>query len=350
MTTAEPTSIATVPALMRAAVARRYGTPGNVVVEQIPVPEAKRTEVLVRVEASSLNALDWHFLTGTPYLIRIVGGVVRPRRKVPGADVAGTVVGVGPDVTRFAPGDRVFGETPGGGCGEYLTVDETHLGALPDGVSATDAAATPVAGLTALQALRTHAAVRPGEHVLVNGAAGGVGTYTVQIAIAIALDARATAVCSTDTVEMVRSLGAERVVDYTGEDFTELETRFDVMIDNVGNRSADEILPLLAAKGHYVAVSGPKENKWCGPMLHIARLAWRFRRESQTLHQFTASPDADDMLTLSQFLESRPGRAAGTARDRPRRDRRRSRRDRYGSRGRQDHRDSGRESLIPMAA
>jgi NADPH:quinone reductase-like Zn-dependent oxidoreductase len=303
MTTTESYSAATVPAMMRAAVARRYGTPGNVVVEQIPVPEAKRTEVLVRVEASSLNALDWHFLTGTPYLIRIVGGVVRPRRKVPGADVAGTVVGVGPDVTRFAPGDRVFGETPGGGCGEYLTVDETHLGALPDGVSATDAAATPVAGLTALQALRTHAAVRPGEHVLVNGAAGGVGTYTVQIAIA--LGARVTAVCSTGNVEMVRSLGADRVVDYTCEDFTELETRFDVMVDNVGNRSADEILPLLAAKGRYVAVSGPKENKWFGPMPHIARLALRFRRESQTLHQFTASPDADDMLTLSQFLESR---------------------------------------------
>lgn len=303
MTTTEPNSTATVPATMQAAVARRYGTPGNVVVEQIPVPEARRTEVLVRVEASSLNALDWHFLTGTPYLIRIVGGVVRPRRKVPGADVAGTVVGAGPDVTRFAPGDRVFGETRGGGCGEYLTVDETHLGALPDGVSATDAAATPVAGLTALQALRTHAAVRPGENVLVNGAAGGVGTYTVQIAIA--LGARVTAVCSTGNVEMVRSLGADRVVDYTCEDFAELETRFDVMVDNVGNRSADEILPLLTAKGRYVAVSGPKENKWFGPMLHIARLAWRFRRESQTLHQFTASPDADDMLTLSQFLESR---------------------------------------------
>ncbi len=291
-----------VPATMPAVVARSYGEADVLAIDEVPVPVPGEGEMLVNVEASSLNALDWHFLTGTPYLLRIAGGVRRPKRRIPGADVAGTVVAVGAGVTGFSVGDDVFGECEGGGCAPFLVVDATHVAPKPDNVPFQTAGATPVAGLTAIQALRTHAAVQPGERVLINGAAGGVGTFAVQIAKA--LGAEVTAVCSAGNVDMVRALGADTVIDYTTDDFAARGDRFDVMMDNVGNRTPKECLRVLQPDGRYVVISGPKKNRWLGPVPHIARKALAFWRASQTFHQFTASPNVEDLTFLGEALAS----------------------------------------------
>ena len=291
---------ADLPMTMRAVVAHGYGETDVLRIEEVAVPRPAAGEILVQVETSSLNALDWHFLTGTPYLLRIANGFRRPRRKIPGADVAGTVVATGSGVTRFAPGDAVFGECKGGGCASYLAVDASSVVVKPAGVSFESAGATPVAGLTALQGLRTHGSVQPGDRVLINGAAGGVGTFAVQIAKA--LGAEVTAVCSTGNVEMVRSLGADSVIDYTTDDFVEGGERFDVMLDNVGNRTPVECLSVLRPDARYIAVSGPKTNRWLGPIPHLLRTASAFRRADPTFRQFTASPVDTDLISLGEML------------------------------------------------
>ena len=290
------------PDTMRAVVARRYGTAEVLAVEEVPVPSPGRGEILVAVEASSLNALDWRLLTGTPYLVRLTNGLRRPRHPVPGADVAGRVVAVGAGVTRFRVGDGVFGESRGGGCSSHLTVDAEHVAAVPDAVSWRDAGTTPVAGLTALQGLRTRGRVQPGDHVLVNGAAGGVGTFAVQVAKA--LGAEVTAVTSSRNVELVRSLGADTVVDYGATDFTTLGRRFDVLFDVVGNRTAAECLRLLRPDGRLVAVSGPMTNRWLGPVPHLVRTGLAVRRAEASFHQFTAAPVAEDLAFLGTLLAS----------------------------------------------
>ncbi len=290
------------PKTMRAAVARRYGTPDVVAIEEITVPTPGADDVLVHVEASSLNALDWHFLTGTPYMLRLMNGLRRPKRIVPGADVAGTVVAVGAQVTTFEPGDLVFGECGGGGCSPYLKVAAKHVVKMPTGVSFEAAAATPAAGLTAVQGVRTKADLQPGERVLINGAAGGVGTFAVQIAKA--LGAEVTGVCSTRNVDMVRAIGADEVIDYTNDDFVSGGARFDVMLDNVGSRTPQENLSVLKPAGRYISVSGPKENLWLDPMRYSARMWWACKRSSQSFAQFVASANADDLAFLGELLAS----------------------------------------------
>ena len=289
-----------IPIVMKAVTGRTYGTQDVLRIEELPIPEPGDDEVLIRVMASSLNALDWHFVTGTPYFMRLMVGLTRPKRIVPGSDVAGTVVAVGSAVDDLSVGDRVFGETNGGGCGEYLATKAASVARIPADVSFESAAATPVAGLTAIQALRTHAAVQPGDRVLINGAAGGVGTYAVQIARA--LGARVTAVCSTRNVEMVEAIGANRVVDYTREDFVADGRLYDVMMDNVGNRPPRDVISVLAPGARYVAVSGPKKNRLLGPVPHIARMALAFLRTDHSFHQFTASPNRQDLDLLAAML------------------------------------------------
>ncbi len=293
-------AMSAVPTTMRAAVAHGYGTADVLSVDNVAVPTPRRGELLVRVEGSSLNALDWRYLTGTPYLIRLSNGLRRSKRTIPGADVAGTVVATGLGVDAFRPGDAVFGESDGGGCASYLTVDAAHVVAKPAEVSFEAAGATPVAGLTALQAVRTHGSVRPGEHVLINGAAGGVGTFAVQIAKA--LGAEVTAVCSRGNVDLVRSLGADTVIDYTTDDFVEGGARFDVMLDNVGNRTPAECLAVLRSGARFVAVSGPMTNRWLGPVPHMVRTALALRRADPSFHQFTASPVEADLVFLGELL------------------------------------------------
>ncbi len=298
-TTPEST-VPRLPATMAAVTARDYGGPEVLAAEELPVPTPQAGELLVEVRASSLNALDWHFLTGTPYLMRLMFGMRRPKRFVRGADVAGVVVALGEGVTRFAVGDSVFGEGPGGGCAQYLTVDASSVVAIPDGVSFENAGATPVAGLTAVQGLRTHGDLQTGERVLINGAAGGVGTMAVQVAKA--LGAHVTAVCSTRNVDMVRSLGADEVIDYTGNDFVAGGARFDVMLDNVGNRHPREVRSVMLAGGRYVAVSGPKANKWVDPLPYLVRARLAFVRSDASFHQFTAEADHDDLTFLGELL------------------------------------------------
>ncbi len=290
----------TVPTTMRAVTARTYGGPEVLAVEELPVPRPGDGQILVHIAASSLNALDWHFVTGTPYFMRVIAGLRRPKRVIPGADVAGTVAAVGSGVDDFAVGDRVFGETNGGGFAHYGAFKTGEIAHLPAGVTFEAAGATPVAGLTAIQALRTHADVQPGESVLINGAAGGVGTFAVQIAKA--LGGRVTAVCSGRKVEMIRALGADRVIDYTKEDFVAIGERYDVMMDNVGNRKPAECMQVLKPTARYVVVSGPKKNRWLGPVPSIIRSALAFRRTDISFHQFTAHCNRDDLDLLGAML------------------------------------------------
>ena len=255
----------------------------------------------MQVAATSLNALDWHYLTGTPYFLRIVAGVRRPKRTIPGADIAGTVVATGPGVSEPSVGDAVFGEGDGGGgCAAFVAVPADRLVPKPPAVSFESAAATPVAALTALQGLVTHGALQPGERVLINGAAGGVGTFAVQLASA--LGAEVTAVCSTRNVDMVRSLGAEEVIDYTRDDVVDGGARFDVVFDNVGNRTPPELMTLLRPSARYVVITGPKTNRWLGPVPQLARARWAFRRADASFHQFIESMDRDDLTYLGELL------------------------------------------------
>jgi NADPH:quinone reductase-like Zn-dependent oxidoreductase len=287
---------------MRAVVARRYGTPDEMHIETVPVPTPAEGQVLVQVEASSLNALDWHFVTGSPYFMRMMAGLRRPKRLIHGADIAGTIVEVGAGVEQFSVGQRVFGVGDGGGLARFAILGVTSMAVIPEGVSFQAAAATPIAGLTAVQALRTHGATRPGDHVLVNGAGGGVGTFAVQIAKA--LGAEVTAVCSTGKVDMVRALGADHVVDYTRDDFVSGGARFDVMLDNAGNRTPAECVSVMRPGGRYVAITGPKKNRWLGPVPHMLRTALKFRRADASFHQFTAAANTEDLTYLGELLDN----------------------------------------------
>ena len=285
---------------MRAVVARRYGTPDVMSLETVATPSPAEGELLVKVEASSLNALDWHFLTGSPYFMRMMSGLRRPKRLVHGADIAGTIVALGAGVDQFAVGQRVFGISEGGGLAEYAALAAKNLVVIPEGVSAEAAAATPLAGVTALQAVRTHGSVQVGDHVLVNGAAGGVGTFAVQIAKA--LGAHVTAVCSTGKVDMVRALGADEVIDYTKDDFVAGGARFDVMLDNAGNRTPADCISVLRPGARYVVITGPKKNRWLGPVPHMLWTGIKFRRADASFHQFTASGNGEDLAFLAGLL------------------------------------------------
>jgi NADPH:quinone reductase-like Zn-dependent oxidoreductase len=219
------------PATMRAAVQHRYGPPSVLEVREVGIPSPGRGDVLVRVHAAAVHPGDYFVMTGEPYVVRLVFGLRRPRHGIPGRDLAGVVAAVGGDVTTLRPGDEVFGWSTTGTLAEYACVPADHLASLPANLSVVAAAAVPTSALTALQALRRIADVRPGQAVLVTGASGGVGSFAVQIAKA--LGAEVTGVCSTGNVELVRSLGADHVVDYRTTDFTRAETRYDVILDNV---------------------------------------------------------------------------------------------------------------------
>ncbi|MEO7006024.1 MAG: NAD(P)-dependent alcohol dehydrogenase [Terrimesophilobacter sp.] len=294
---------ARIPAKMLAVVARRYGGSEVLAIESVPVPAPAPGQLLVSVRASSANALDWHFLSGTPYFMRLIAGLWKPKRLIQGADVAGIVEAVGTGVGGFHIGDAVFGESGGGGFARYATVDAADVVALPQGVNFAAAGATPVAGLTALQGLRTHGALRAGDRVLINGAAGGVGTFAIQIAQALGAG-EITAVCSTNNVDQARALGATRVIDYCRDDFVTAAGEYDVILDMVGNKTATEILSILASRGRYVAVSGPMTNRWLGPLPHLVRTRFAFRRAQPSFHQFTAAATAEDLTFLAELLAS----------------------------------------------
>ena len=241
---------------MRAIVYRHYGPPEVLKCEEIAKPAAADDEVLIKVRAASVNPLDWRLMTGKPLLGRLMTGGLRKPKLRPGVDVAGRIEAVGKRVTQFKPGDEVFGNCRGA-FAEYACTKESALALKPRNSTFEEAASVPVAAFTALQGLRTTAALQPGHRVLINGAAGGVGTFAVQIAKW--LGAEITAVCSTRNVDMVRSIGANHVIDYTQEDFTTRIERYDVIFDCVGNHTFSECRRVLAANGKVVVVGTSKE-------------------------------------------------------------------------------------------
>jgi len=285
----------------------RYGPSDVLELREIDVPAVGDDEVLVRVRAASVNPLDWHFMRGTPYLVRALAGLSRPRASAArlGADMAGSVEAVGKNVTEFRPGDEVFGGLDDRGTlAEYISI--RHDGvvlAKPADLTFEQAASVPVAAVTALQALRDKGRVRPGHKVLVNGASGGVGTFAVQIAKAFG--AEVTGVCSTANVEMVASIGADQVIDYTREDFTRAGRLYDLLVDIAGNRTLPETRRVLVPKGVLVAVGGPNKGRWIGPLGRSVRMAALSPAVSQRMvFFFLAHQNKDDLAVLRELLET----------------------------------------------
>ncbi|HZP48499.1 MAG TPA: NAD(P)-dependent alcohol dehydrogenase [Vicinamibacterales bacterium] len=283
---------------MRAVRHRAYGGPEVLRVENVDVPVPAADEVLIRVHAASVNPLDWHLMRGTPYLMRVQSGLAAPRDPRFGVDVAGRVESVGARVTQFAIGDEVFG-TVRGSFAEYASGSTRSLARKPASVSFEHAAAAGVAAITALQAVRDNGRVRPGERVLVNGAAGGVGTFAVQIARW--LGAEVTAVCSARNIDLVRSLGAARAIDYTRDDFTVGADRFDAIIDTVGGQPLRACRRVLTPRGRYVIVGGPP-GRWLAPFDRALRAAVLSRVGSQELGLVMVRASRDDFATLADLL------------------------------------------------
>jgi NADPH:quinone reductase-like Zn-dependent oxidoreductase len=287
---------------MTAIVHPRYGTPDVLALEEVERPVPGAGEVLVRVHAANASIGDHHVVTGKPYLIRLTpyGGLPRPKHRVPGTTMAGTVVAAGADVTGFRPGDEVFGEAKRGAFAEYIVVPANLIAPKPANLSFEEAAATPWA-ITALQGLRDAGRLQAGQKVLINGASGGQGTWAVQLAKA--LGAHVTAVCSTRNVEMVRGLGADEVIDYTKDDFAAGGARFDLMLDLVGNRSLSDCRRAIVKRGTYVACSGGGGD-WIGPMFRILGVMLLGLFTRQRLKSFIVEPNQSDLLFVKELVEA----------------------------------------------
>ncbi len=285
---------------MRAIVCNTYGV---LELQEIDKPDITDDGVLVRVHASSVNPADRYSTLGTPYVARPTMGLLKPRTNRVGTDFAGTVEAVGKDVTEFRPGDEVFGGKSGA-YAEYVCVPQDRaVVPKPADVTFEQAAAVPVAALTALQGLRDKGQVRPGHKVLINGASGGVGTFAVQIAKA--LGAEVTGVCSTRNVDLVRSLGADHVIDYAHEDFTRSDRRYDVMFDVAGSRSWSECRRVLEPHAILVIVGAPKGNRLIGPLSHIVKVRLAAAvRGSQKAVFFIAKFNKPDLEALRELLEA----------------------------------------------
>ena len=285
---------------MRAILHQRYGRPDVLELRDVDKPTIGDEQVLVRVHASSVNPVEWYGVSG-PYFARIGNGMRRPKDQTVGADLAGTVEAVGRDVQELQPGDEVFGVS-GGSWAEYTIARENRLAKKPSNLSFEEAAAVPVAAVTALQALRDKGQVQPGQKVLVNGASGGVGTFAVQLAKLFG--AEVTAVCSTGNVEQARSLGADRVVDYTKEDFTTLGVQHDLMLDIAGSRSFLDCRKVLTPEAIVVLIGGRMTYRGLGPLPHLGATILKSRFRSQTVTFFVAKVTTGDLTYLADLLEA----------------------------------------------
>jgi NADPH:quinone reductase-like Zn-dependent oxidoreductase len=284
---------------MKAFVYHQYGSPDVLRLEEVEKPEAGEGQVLVRVRAASVNPADWYSLAGLP-IGRPSTGLLRPKNPRLGTDYAGVVEAVGPNVTQFRVGDEVFGGRSGA-FAEYVSAREERAIVLkPANLTFEQAAAVPIAALTALQGLRDHGQIKPGQQVLINGAAGGVGTYAVQLAKW--LGAEVTGVCSPRNVDLVRSLGADQVVDYTSEDFTHGGRRYDLLLDIAGSRSWAECRRVLKPEARFVIVGGPKNNPWIGPLAHVIKLRLGALGASQTVKFFITNLNKADLTTMQELL------------------------------------------------
>ncbi|MEJ3744580.1 NAD(P)-dependent alcohol dehydrogenase [Actinomycetes bacterium KLBMP 9797] len=291
---------------MKAIIRDRYGAPDVLRLGEVAKPVPAPNEVLVRVRAVSLNARDWHFLRGDPYAARLFEpslGITRPKRPILGTDFAGTVEAVGAGVSRLRPGDDVYGEVHSA-FAEYVCAPVDVVDVKPANLTFEQAAAVPLAGNTALMGIRDAARIQAGERILVNGASGGVGTFAVQIAKLFG--AEVTAVCSTRNVDLVRSLGADRVVDYTREDFTRDARRYDVVFDLVGNRSLTEFRRALTPAGTLVLSGGGVSNggSLLGPIALLLRATAISRFVRHRLAPLPAVPSTANLATLRELIES----------------------------------------------
>ncbi len=286
---------------MKAIIATKYGSPDVLELREVEKPTPKPNEVLVKIEAAAVNAGDWHLLRADPFLIRFMYGLTAPKHPILGSDMAGTVEAVGTDVTQFQPGDEVFGDLSGSGFGafaEYATAPENRLAHKPAGLTFEEAAAVPVAAVTALQALRDHGQIAPGKKVLINGASGGVGTYAVQIAKA--LGAEVTGVCSTGKMEMVRSLGADHVIDYTQEDFTKNGQRYDLILAANGYQPLSAYERALSPQGIYVMSGGATAQMFQAMLLGPLKS----KKGGKKMGNLLVEPTQADLLFMKELLET----------------------------------------------
>ena len=286
---------------MRAIVYHTYGSPDVLKLEEVEKPTPKDDEILVKVYAASVNALDWHLLRADPFLARLNSGLLKPKHQILGADVAGRVEAVGRNVKQFQTGDEVFGdifESGLGGFAEYVSAHEDAWVSKPTNLTFDEVAAVPVAALTALQGLRDKGQIQPGQKVLINGASGGVGTFAVQIAKAFG--AEVTAVCSTRNVDMARSLGADQVIDYTKEDFTKKEQRYDLILAVNGYHPILDYKRALSPKGRYVMTGGNMaqfgQAMLLGPVISMTG--------SNKMGNFLAKANHKDLVFIKELLEA----------------------------------------------
>src|SRR5947207_4120957 len=287
---------------MKAIVQDKYGSPHVLELREIDKPQPLDGEVLVRVHAAAVNTADWIALTGRPYAARLAFGFFRPKLRIPGIAMAGRVAAVGKAVTQFNAGDEVFGEVHSA-YAEYVCVGADRIGPKPTNLTCEQAAAVPLAAITALQGLRDKARVQPGHKVLINGASGGVGTFALQIAKA--LGAEVTAVCSTRNVDIARSLGADHVIDYVREDFTQSRTRFDAILDLAGSRSLSDCVKLLAPAGVYVSSGGGSSDggSLVGPLGLMIRAMVLSPLVRQRIRILMAKPSRQNLATLRKLAE-----------------------------------------------
>ena len=286
---------------MKAAVYTRYGPPDVLQILDAAKPVPKDNEVLIRVRAASVNPYDWHFMRGTPYPLRIVAGLRKPKDTRLGADVAGQVEAVGKNVTEFKPGDAVFGICKGA-FAEYACASASAVAFKPANVTFEQAAAVPIAAFTALQALRNKGLIHPEQKVLINGAAGGVGTFAVQIAKSFG--AEVTGVCSTRNLEMVRSIGAKHVIDYTKEDFTRGAQHYDLILDCMGNHSLLACGRVLQPKGLYLQVGGSTGAWMMGVLARLVAMRIFSTFVTQKWAFVGAKPSKDDLTLLHNLMQS----------------------------------------------
>jgi NADPH:quinone reductase-like Zn-dependent oxidoreductase len=286
---------------VQAIVYERYGSPDVLHLGTVEKPVLKDDEALVKVRAASVNAGDWHLMRGSPFMVRFISGLLKPKDKILGVDIAGTVEAVGSNVRQLEPGDEVFGdiyERGSGGFAEYACAAAEALVSKPVGLTFEEAAAVPSAAVTALQGLRDEGQIQPGQKVLVNGASGGVGTFAVQIAKSFG--AEVTGVCSTRSVQMVSSIGADRVIDYKNEDFTRNGQRYDLILDTAAYRPISDYRGSLNSQGKYILVGG-SGRRFLQVMLAGPRLS---KKGAQRFGTFLKKPKREDLEYLKELLEA----------------------------------------------
>ena len=286
---------------MKAMVQDRYGSAEVLQLRDIDKPELGDHDVLVHVRAAGVNPADWAVMSGLPYIARPVYGLRKPKNPVRGTDVAGQVEAVGPSVTRFRPGDEVFGWCTGA-YAEYASVSQDALALKPANLTFEQAASVPMAGLVALQALRDQGNIQAGQSVLINGASGGIGTFAVQIAKSLGADV--TGVCSTGNVDLVRSIGAAHVIDYKQEDFTQDGQRYEFILDNVANHSLSDLRGALTPTGTLVPNGGGIDNRWFASGGRVISAHALNRFVNHTLRPFLVSFNLEDLVVLKEMIEA----------------------------------------------